>query len=309
MLDYKIIGAGGFGKVYSTPQGNVIKAIYSSDVCGDAHTEYIKQSIAYEVLNNIKNIKFTNKVIDFMKDRIVVSKPISSHIYPVTVAGQEFSCYFTMELLHGIPLWMYENIDPIALKKVAPEFMLEKGNNFEIMTHLSLNTDIGGRFYGINYSKSLISDKNPPRGYFITETGDFLALLRSSYGLTFDGTDDGNLNDQAKELIGFIYGILFFHANLIPFDVEITLGYYSDIFKVNVLDFGLTVDLNDIEHAPKHFHTTDVLEILNSNRSEVEKSELIEKAVLSQLAIDLYCDVESDDHCIRGWELARSTMF
>jgi len=149
------------------------------------------------------------------------------------------------------------------------------------MTHLSLNTAVGGRFYGINYSNSLIDNRNPSRVYFITENADFLRKLKN-----FDGNNNSDLNNQAKQIIGFIYGILFFHANLIPFDVEITLGYYNDEFKVNVLDFGLTIDLSDIENASKHFHTIDVLNILASNISEVEKSVLL----------------KNDESCINGWE-------
>ena len=52
--DLEIIGAGGFGTIYLQPDGNVLKAIVSSDDCQNAENELIKQRKIYNSFSKLK---------------------------------------------------------------------------------------------------------------------------------------------------------------------------------------------------------------------------------------------------------------
>lgn len=293
MEEYQVIGAGGFGKIYQLSNNNVVKAIYDKKLCGDATVEYRKQAIAYDIFNKIKNIHFNDPLIDSIKYQIKVSRPIDSNDSKIIINHQTYACYFTMSLLHGLPLWMYQDIDPYSLTRLDPNFIQNKGMDFEIMAHLSFNTDVGGTFYGVKYSGMIIDEHNPPRGYFMND--NFLLQLQNRFNLNLT-------KNEISKIIGFIYGILYFHANLIPIDVEIALGYYNNDFVINVLDFGLVIDLHDLEHAPNNFFTSEILKILQENNEN-----LLELTILDELSRDLYCDMIENQFCHKGWQLAKMT--
>jgi hypothetical protein len=139
----------------------------------------------------------------------------------------------------------------------------------------------------------MITEKNPPRGYFLDADSDVLDKLREydEYLPTMK---------EFRMLIGFIYGVLYFKARLVPIDVEITLGYYYEIVEINVLDFGLTIDLDDVKNAPRTPQTASIL-------GYIEKNDIkgLEEEMLYQLSIDLYCDMQEDEDCISGWNIAK----
>jgi hypothetical protein len=93
---------------------------------------------------------------------------------------------------------------------------------------------------------------------------------------------------------------LYFKARIIPIDVEIALGYYENRFDINVLDFGLTIDLDDIDNTPRILKTVEIMQIIESG--DMQK---LEKEILYQLSIDVYCDVSEDDYCFSGWDTAK----
>jgi hypothetical protein len=286
---YKVIGAGGYGKVFLLPDGTALKAIYDIDVCRGARTEFLKQQKAYNAFQDIRNIEFDNDVLNDYKDKINVSKPISYDEDHSMIEGQQYACHYTMSLLNGLPLTMYDSLDRPSREYISDEF----APNFKVMMHLSLNTDIGGKFYGVKYSSQMITEKNPPRGYFLDADSDVLDKLREydEYLPTMK---------EFRMLIGFIYGVLYFKARLVPIDVEITLGYYYEIVEINVLDFGLTIDLDDVKNAPRTPQTASIL-------GYIEKNDIkgLEEEMLYQLSIDLYCDMQEDEDCISGWNIAK----
>ncbi|HSW76805.1 MAG TPA: hypothetical protein VLG50_07155 [Candidatus Saccharimonadales bacterium] len=286
MTDYKPIGAGGFGTIFMSSQRTVIKALYNKNNCDNAETEFNKQIKVYNTFESIKHIQFDNPLIDDAKNIIKVSKPINYDNRSIMINNNQYACYFSMDYLYGLPLWMYKDIVPQALKKLNADF--------EIMLHLSFNSHLKEDFYGAKPSSVFIDEHNPPRGYFINENSEFLKKLQKYYKFPYN-------NNQLRFIIGFIYGVLFFHANLIPFDIEITLGYHNAQFYINIVDFGLVIDLDDLEHAPKHFYTEDVKNIINNNES-------LEEYILNQLSLDMYCDISNDNHCLQGWNIAKNVF-
>jgi hypothetical protein len=282
----EIIGAGGFGKVYLTPKGTVIKAIYTANDCKDAEIEFKKQEKAYQALKSIgpTGIKF----LDYMISLLNISKPIKSSNKTIFIDNSKFECSFEMTRLHGIPLSIYEKADPTILNNISKDF----GKNFEIMLQLSTNTEIGGRFYGIKYSKTKISEKNPPRGYFLSKNDVVLKYLIENYNFPLT-------LENIKEMIGFVYGFLYFKARLIPIDIEISLGYVDGNFVVNILDFGMCIDLDNIKYSLEDVKNKRLFTALTENNPDLEE------IVKEEISVDLYCDLEDDDYCINGWDIAK----
>lgn len=129
--------------------------------------------------------------------------------------------------------------------------------------------------------------QNPPRGYFITENSDFLDKLRRDYNFKLS-------NDQLQKIMGFIYGWIFYNAQIVSTDIEITLGIYDGQFKINILDFGLVFDINNynIENHVKH----DIFKkIMDSHLSPTEKMEKIENETKDEISMDIYGDLDNDE--------------
>lgn len=294
----ELLGAGGYGVVYLNHDGTVTKGIYSSKACDEAFLELDKQRIAYRVFEALKQTNIPDRIYNLVKDNVIIAKPGASCQRPIIIEGREFACYFTMERLRGVSLKMLKTIDPNSWDNLSPEFLEKRGENFEVMVHLSFNSELNGKIYGIKYTKNLISESNPPRGYFINEEAPLLEKMRQIYGL--------KLSDrEIKEIIGFVYGILFFYGKLIPIDIEIALGYYDGKFKINVLDFGMTIDMSDLKNIPIGPSTREIITILHSDLSPEEKQKELERKVKYSLSVDLYCDVDDDTDCFRGWETAK----
>lgn len=291
---YKIIGAGGFGKVYQISSENVIKAIYNANDCKDAEIEFKKQEKAYEAIEYVKSRITGVELIDYILPMLKVSRPIRSVDRETKIDGNNYQCYFEMTKLSGIPLSIYREANPTILNSLSSEFIGQKGMDFEIMLHLTTNTDLGGRFYGIKYSKTKISENNPPRGYFTKpDNDDVLNYLREEYGLRLT-------IDNIKEIIGFIYGVMYFKAKLVPIDIEITLGFTDGEFTINILDFGMCIDLDNISFLRnKDPKISRVINSLNNNDSNVET------IIKEEIGMDLYCDLELDEYCLNGWNLAK----
>lgn len=296
--DWQIIGAGGFGVVYLKSNGQAVKAIYSRSACDEAFVELNKQAKIYQLFQNIKQTHNNNRIYNLVKDNIVVSKPGQSCSQPITIDNRNFSCFYSMDLLRGVSISMLENADPESISKLDPEFIAKRGKDFELMVHLSFNTEIPSNIYGVSYSKSNVNDQNPPRGYFINQDASILDVFRSKYGLHLSNT-------EIKEIIGFIYGILYYYGKIIPIDIEITLGYYDGVFKINVLDFGMTIDVSDLDNVPVTVNTQEIVKILQSPISTFEKEQELIRKIRYNLSVDLYCDVDDDMACNRGWDAAR----
>jgi hypothetical protein len=101
---------------------------------------------------------------------------------------------------------------------------------------------------------------------------------------------------ELEEMIGFIYGWIFYACRIIPLDIEITLGLYDGQFKLNVLDFGQTVRLNDGNHKYSQWMTTQ--------QQQQQPEKLLEK-VKQAINEDEYIDLVRDRAAMRGFSLAQ----
>lgn len=272
--DLKIIGAGGFGTVYELPNGTVIKAIKDHNDCLSADVELKKQSSIYDAFQHLFRSNINDKIVQLVKNNIVISKPIESHSKSIEIDKVQYSCYFQMDKLYGIPLSVYRQFDnKLVEDKFDPEFLKAVGDNYNIMAQLSLNSELPANFYGVTYAAKKLGFKNPPRGFFITMYDqDFLDFIKSEYGfhLTLE---------EIKQIIGFIYGWIYFYANFYPRDIEITLGFNpkTNRFQINVLDFGMT-------------------ENLTNNPKSID-------SIIDDIGIDIYGDVSGDDpETYQGWK-------
>ena len=293
--DLEIIGAGGFGTVYLQPDGNVLKAIVSSDDCQNAENELIKQRKIYNSFSKLKQFHTNNPLVQLVQMWTTVSKPLLSCKNEIVIHNKKFACYFVMERLFGIPFHIIEQIDPRTSKNIEPGTKMEN-----VMVQLSINSELPERLYGTTYGKRKIGRFNPPRGYFINEEGDFLSKLRN-FGFSLD-------KKQIKEIIGFIYGYIFYGANIIPIDIEIILGIKNNNYTINVLDFGMTIDMSDYKKAITLPRNIEFKNILSSNLSKQKKIEQLETLILNDISLDLYCDIQDDMDCINGWNTAKQMV-
>jgi hypothetical protein len=224
----KIIGKGHYGKIYKDDTDYVLKAIYNSQDCNSAIRELELQMSIYEAFDSIFT-KYESQIslLDENETKILlnvskfvrVSKPICSYNKPVIINEEQFNCYFTMELLKGIPISDLEKFKP----KIDKTVYLHN----DIQVHPLYQPGIIG-FVGAQIDKP-VSISNAPRGYFanqeITEN-----LLNKDISM-----------EDFENVVRFIYMWIIFKCDIIPYDIEITLGYNeSHGLNINVLDFGMT---------------------------------------------------------------------
>lgn len=281
------IGGGGFGTIFLMPDGNVLKAIKGNGECGDALKEFNKQQKIYDCFERLRqdtNGK-SDRLISLIRQYVVISKPLEQSDGGTVINDEFYSCSFKMTRLHGIPLGDLALHKNKILKEFSPSFLERAPSDYDVMVHLALNDDTTDMMVGAKAGK-LIDEKNPARGYFIGRTD----LLRDSFGLT--------LSDQEiKEMIGFIYGWIYFNAQIVPFDIEMTAGIdINGNLKFNVLDFGLTVDLIDTSNNINRPFTTDYTTLTNDKRVATMKRDI---------SNDFYADLENDIDSVNGFEAAR----
>jgi len=293
------IGAGGFGVVYLLNDGSVIKAIYGKESCHEAQIEYGKQLRIYNSFKELKkNYKSSsNRIINLVNEYVKISKPYNFMDKSTIINDTTYACTIRMSKLNGISLKNFYKLDPNIINRFSKEFLEKVGEDFQIMPHLALNSDIGG-IYGNSYTKKIISNKNPPRGYFLTEHSGLLDKIRKIFKLSLS-------NNEIKEIIGFIYGWILFDTNIIPIDIEITLGLYNNKFKINALDYGMCFNLDNINDNPILPRTAPFFDILNNNKlSSIEKYDKIIEQGKDDISIDLYGDVNEDKYNIIGFNEA-----
>jgi hypothetical protein len=89
--------------------------------------------------------------------------------------------------------------------------------------------------------------------------------------------------NKLREIIGFIYGWIFYACHLIPLDIEITLGLSLEgEFVINVFDFGKTIKCDRLGDI----------------------TVLCEK-MLREISDDEYIDILGDSCAMKGFETAR----
>lgn len=142
--------------------------------------------------------------------------------------------------------------------------------NEKVLCHLAFNSNKEGYFF---------TEDGRLRGYFLTRKSLVLSKLRENYGLTLK-------NQDIDFIIGFMYGFIYKKCDIIPLDIEFALGYNREdnTFKINILDFGMTFDVQNDENNSRDIHFQNT-----------------EDDVKSELSYDIYGDLETNDNVIDGW--------
>lgn len=312
----KIIGAGGFGTIYelspSVKNGDtVIKAIIGQSNCKDASIEYNKQRKIYDSFiylkhincDNYKNQKSGKNLLQIIKDNVIISKPIQFSDKLTIINNENYECSLIMSKLMGIPLSIYFDSNSSfdqGKKDFEKEYLKKVGKDYSVMGHLTISGNIfKSGFYPKNVDKK-VSENNPLRGYFIVDNDPFLDYLKEHYNLQWN-------IEELKEIIGFIYGWIYYNANIVPIDIEIALGYdkFKDNFVINVMDFGLTVDLLNNENNINNFAIKKYVDIIDDDILEGHKrEEKIFDEFMSDMSVDIYADLEEEEY-MKGFKLAK----
>lgn len=302
-----VLGAGGYGIIYLLGDGTVLKAIKQNNDCFSAEKELKKQEKIYNSFEYLKKFEIDDKFIDMIKKTVIISNPIDSCIKDIHIDKYKYSCFFVMSRLHGIPFYIYDKYEKYSgdmiMKRIDPEYLKEKGINFEIMGHLSFNTSLVG-FYGNGSMDTIISNTSHPRGYFIPKESNFLNMLREKYDLKLS-------DDDIEKIIGFVYGWIFYFAKIIPWDIEFTLGYYDGEWKINIVDFGMTIDMNKFEEIDDNQKFIDIKKLVNKKKSinELNNEEFsnLEELTKFDIGIDFYSDIDEENNPIgyEGWNYAK----
>jgi hypothetical protein len=290
----KILGGGGFGTIYDLQNGTVLKAMHGENNCDDAKLEFIKQKKIFDSFNRLRSLKKKGKdnfILKIIQKHVVISRPHLFNIKPIIVNGTFYSCMFVMDKLYGLPLSFYLKEHPEFKNGFFPEFLEDL--DYDVQCHIALSDEnLKYGFYPVNVNKK-ISANNPLRGYFLSEK-DTKLINNIPWSV-----------QQLKQIIGFIYGWIYFDANILPLDVEITLGVYDGDYKINVLDFGLTFDLEDLNNNIRNTLTDPYFKLMNESSPENSTRDIILQKMIEAISIDFYADLETDEDAKIGFDLAK----
>jgi hypothetical protein len=287
-MQLKLIGGGEHSSLYHY-RGHILKAIQKPEECNQAEEEFAKQKDIYNCFALLRMRDYKNhRLLNQIKQYVVISEPIAHSAKPLIVNGVTYACSIEMSTLKGLPLSMIQSIDRQLSRHVTMGYW-PKYQQQDIMLHLSFNNPTESRLLGVK-TESLISETNPSRGYFFSrdDAEEWIDSLKVDYQFPLSIT-------ELEEMIGFIYGWIFYACRIIPLDIEITLGLYDGQFKLNVLDFGQTVRLNDANHKYSQWTTT---------QQQQQPEKLLEK-VKQAINEDEYIDLVRDRAAMRGFSLAQ----
>lgn len=285
--EMNIIGAGGDGIIFvDEREPNVVtKAIYrQNEGCMKAVIEYGKQSQIYNCINCLHGCD--DPLVKLINKYVRVAKPISYIDSAITINDVTYGCMVKMQKLNGLPLSVYEAYDPRIVSQIEPSYRKELDN---IQAHLSYNSDITGLF-GVKYSKASITRQNPPRGYFSNAETGFFKFLREKYIYKLPLSDE-----QLEQMIGFVYGWIFFSCEVIPLDIEFTLGLnpLTHEYELNVLDFGMTFDKRQLTNNINAFESRRFFTIYGDKTlSAGEREQELLERIIEDTGIDLYVSLD-----------------
>lgn len=282
-----IIGAGGNGIIFVDPRKSdvVIKALYeNNEACTKARIEFEKQVKIYHCISCLKECD--SPLVALINRYVKVPKPLVYSDAPVMVNNNFYDCSVKMERLHALPLSLYKAFDPTILSRIDPAYQEQVGG---IMAHLSFNSPITGLF-GVKYSKAQINAQNPPRGYFSNAETGFFDFLRTQ------AVDKLPLSDEELEsMMGFIYGWIYFSCDIIPLDIEFTLGLNPEThqYEINVLDFGMTFDKQALKNNISGFESRRFFGIYGDRSlSNIEREGDLLERVIEDTGLDLYTSMD-----------------
>ena len=201
----QVLGSGGFGLVLYNPEKKMVaKFIYKTSDCDQASVEAGYHRKVYTSFRKWK--------IAHPNDQINIVKPYGYRDEPITWQGKEFKCSYIMDL-----------IKPVSGRSSLVHIIL-KNDQSQLF-----NREIG-RVY-----TEPISVKNPSRGFFAT--CDYITenIIENPM------VNTGNIRScyDLSRLMGILFGIAVFGAELYPKDAEYVLSDVKGILTVTMLDFGM----------------------------------------------------------------------
>jgi len=215
------IGEGHYGTVYKDEKNDVYKMIYNTNDCNSSFAEMKLQGIIYKAFTDLSTISTKGlsakerRILSHVTTFVRIARPKCAYNGSVNVGGRKFKCFFVMDLLHGVSLRQLRRLDPRATSNVVEEVQVHP-----------LQTSLFG-LIGSKKDKP-VSELNGVRGYYASTA--ITQVLLKDYMNTTD----------LENVIKFVYLWIVFKCDIIPYDIEITLGYdQNDHLNINVLDFGM----------------------------------------------------------------------
>lgn len=291
----RLIGGGGFGSVYKEETtGYAVKALFNANECDKAEEELLIQKKIYDGFKKLKEFKENALTIDRdqtlqdVDSYVTISKPINSCPQKIIIDHVSYLCYFFMTMLNGVDTNHLLDRDPQLYDQAEPDYRPR-----DIQVHTSFNLETPERLYGRKFSKTKVGRNNPSRGYFLNNQSNLDGLH-----LPFD-------KERIMKMMGFVYAFIFFYLKIIPKDIEFTLGTVDGEPAINVLDFGMAIDLTKQNPDLKEF---GFLSSVPTNVETLGDFAQYEKKIVEELSIDIYCDFD-DEECMLGWNSGKRAAF
>lgn len=290
----KLIGGGEHSTLFRLENGHILKAITKLESCNQAGKEFTKQRRIYDCFNRLASRDHgKHRLLNQIKEYVIISEPMTHQNEPIVINNKQYACSLEMSALKGLPMEMIQSVDnKLDRYYTATYWNQTKLNNDEIMLHLSFNNHEKSRLFGVNINE-LVSENNPSRGYFFNrhDAEEWIESLRMDYNFPL------HINDL-EEMVGFIYGWIFYACQIIPLDVEMTLGFYDGKFKLNVLDFDRTFDMRELSNNTKNMDNEIYYQFLD------EKEKLFQR-IKQAINHDEYIDLDRDRVGLRGFNTAK----
>lgn len=220
--NYKIIGSGGFGKIFkSNKEAIVIKLMYSGK-CSDAEKEYNFHKKCYDA--------FISDSLQTNIPQVHISEPLDFSNEKITVSSVTYDCGYKMSYI--------ENIKTM-------------NNSFQdVLYHIVLKSDYDNldREVGRSYMRAVDENENPSRGFFATSKYIENNILKK---LSDEQKGDIKSLDDVCQKMAYFFSICIFGANLVPIDAEYVLSKHDDKLCVSLLDFGMfkEIDYNSSDES------------------------------------------------------------
>jgi len=235
---FEVIGKGSYGVIFLDPgQKFVVKALYDSNLrsheCESAAHELNIQRTIFQSFEKLKALntnalnKAESSIVNHVRRLLRVSEPLFSYNSPMIIQGEAFKCFFVMEYVPGVPT------DEIAHVSSHPRAIIDGVAQDRLQVHVAFN-GIARGLVGSGMDKP-VSVSNPPRGYYASKDEVFQLLV--PYNVTVE---------EIESVMRLLYMWVVFDADLIPYDIEITLGVdFNGGLSINLMDFGMVAQRTD----------------------------------------------------------------
>lgn len=283
------IGAGGHADVYNVGKGIVKKGIRTKSECDNARTEYSIQATVRNDIMKISRRTPRSHLEELAKKYVTVPRPISFCESACEIKGALYDCSLLMTQVKGFPaLTIFEAVPDVNLN-VSSAFLSDAAH-WDVLIQLSMNSEFPEGLYGARSGP--VSATNPTRGYMVREGSRLLQQLREGV----PGLPKLELSDsEISALIGYLYANMFYHANIIPFDVEFVLGMKESktgslSYVIAILDFGLALDIRNPETWTKDRKYEQLL-TAGLSRANIDR---LRAMVMQDITYDIYCDLSEE---------------